>query len=76
MWEWFLPKSERHLYQSDLMEGPHGGSGRPFREEWEDLGWGMRIVWVFSVIFCVAAVVGFAWLVLNFMTMPPAVSFR
>lgn len=27
MWEWFLPPSERQDYYSQIMEGPHGGSG-------------------------------------------------
>lgn len=29
MWEWFLPKGERQNYVSQIMEGPHGGSGEP-----------------------------------------------
>lgn len=51
MWELFIPKAERHCYRSEIMEGPHGGSGRTFSEDWAS--WDTRT----RIGFCVAVAV-------------------
>lgn len=42
-WEWFLPAKDRHLFKSEMMEGPHGGGGTPMTPH-EVLGWSIGLI--------------------------------
>lgn len=53
-WSWFLPASERQHYTSNIMEGPHGGSGEP-------MSWGAAIVAWAIIIGAVALLALAAW---------------
>jgi len=36
-------------WRTNIMEGPHGG-GRPFREDWAEWGWRMRLSFVATML--------------------------
>jgi hypothetical protein len=37
-------------WRTNIMEGPHGGGGRPFGEDWRSWGWRMRMGFVLSML--------------------------
>lgn len=69
MWEWFLPRDERPAYRSEIMEGPHGGGGRPFSEDWASWSWSVRVGFVASMIAIFAIFMLAIWAAVSFSSM-------